>query len=353
MARENPEVAAIVNRSGDPATVAWAHEGQGELAGLPNVEVAVSAAVALRNAAVLQAASERGPKVIRKAAAAGLHKLRSAGVAIPTAPIEARAFTLEKEQVDVMMRAYVGVPDDNGDLEVMLTLANEQGSGVVGVVLGGRTGCRDVQISFVNRSGVREVWKAAEKYRRAEVPFVAALHYVDRYASHHEDWRHFAKLLPDGLIASARLLDPVGRRLEGQPAEPVNLVRWMPNPDLLEDKPLSQALRPLIETVGSPLYPDDASRRAAMDALMNEAADAALTDSARLGLVKYLELTREFLWLAGWDRHHAMFGEILAEVGSGAKGSEIGSVVACVRLHLAQSVMSALNEDGDEEEAGA
>ncbi len=351
MARTDPGLAAVVDRSGDPAMVAWAHDGVGELAGLANVDVAVAAAVALRNVAALQAAAERGPKVTRKAAAAGLHRLRSAGVSIPSAPAEARAFTLEKEHVEVMMRAYVGVPDDNGDLEVMLTIANEQGSCVVGVVLGGRSSLRDVQISFVNRSGIREVWKAAEKYRRAEVPFVAALHYAERFASHHEDWRHFVRLLPEGLIASARLLDPVGRRLEGQPAEPASLVRWMPNPDLLEEKPLSQALMPLMEAVASPLYPDDESRRAAMDAIMNGAADAALTDTARLALAKYLELTREFLWLAGWDRHHAMFGEILAEVASGAKGSEIGSVSACVKLFLAQSVMSAMNgEEGEAQE---
>ena len=83
----------------------------------------------------------------------------------------------------------------------------------------------------------------------------------------------------------------------------------------------------------------------------NKLKDAALTDTARLALAKYLELTREFLWLAGWDRHHAMFGEILAEVASGAKGSEIGSVSACVKLFLAQSVMSAMNgEEGEAQE---
>lgn len=350
MARENPEVTAIVNRSGAPSVVAWAHEGKGELAGLPNTEVAVAAAVALRNVAALQAAADSGPKAVRKVAAAGLHKLRSAGVAVPAPVVEPRAFTLEKEHLDVILRGFVGVPDDNGDLEVMLAVANEQGSAVMGVVLGGRSGTRDTQISFVDRAGVREVLKATVRYRRAEVPFAAALHYAERFGQGHVDWRHFVNLVPEGLLASARLLDPVGRRLEGQPAEPVNLVRWMPNPDLLEEAPLSQALHPLIEAVGSPLYPDDLSRRAAMDAVMNEAADAALTDAARLALVKYLELTREVLWLAGWDRHHAMFGEILAEVASGAKGSEIGSVAACVKLHLAQSVMRVMSETDEEPE---
>ena len=91
MARTDPGLAAVVDRSGDPAMVAWAHDGVGELAGLANVDVAVAAAVALRNVAALQAAAERGPKVTRKAAAAGLHRLRSAGVSIPSAPAEARA----------------------------------------------------------------------------------------------------------------------------------------------------------------------------------------------------------------------------------------------------------------------
>ena len=73
----NDALAAILDRSGDPATVAWAHEGKGALAALPDPQLAIAAAGALGNVAALQ--SVNAPKDLRKAASAALHKLKSRG----------------------------------------------------------------------------------------------------------------------------------------------------------------------------------------------------------------------------------------------------------------------------------
>lgn len=342
MARTNPAVTAILNRTADPASVVWAHDGAGELSQLGDVEAAVAAAVLLNNVSALQIAAQSPDKRARRAAAVGVHRLRSAGVAIPVAAVAPRAFSLERETVDELLRAFMSVPDENGDIEVILTIANELGSAAVGAVLGGPTGLRDLKISWVARSGVREVWRAAERNRAAEVPFVTALHFAAPYGPTHDEWGHFVKLLPPGLLQSAQFLDPLARRLPGQTLEPAAVVRWMPNPDLLDEAALGRALGPLREAVVSPLHPDDDARRAAMDAVMTEAADASLTVQARLALVKHIELTMAALWLSGWDRHHAVFAGILAEVAEGRPGSAIPSVEACVKFTLAQTVIQGM-----------
>ena len=226
----------------------------GELSTLGDVESAVAAAVTLKNAAALQVAAQCTDKRARKAAGAGLHRLRSAGVVIPVVAPVPQAFSLGKEETDELLRASMSVPDENGDIEVILTIANEVGSAALGAALGGRSGLRDMKISWVPRSGVREVWRAADRNRAAEVPFVAALHFVAPFGPTHEEWGHFVKLLPVGLLQSAQFLDPLARRLAGQPAEPATVARWMPNPDLLDQAALVNALRPLREAVVSPLY---------------------------------------------------------------------------------------------------
>ena len=94
----NPVVAALLDRSGDPASVAWVHDGVGELAALPDPDAALAAAVEVGNTAALQAVA--APKALKKAAAAALHKLRSRGVKVEAA-VAPRAFSLGKEQEDI------------------------------------------------------------------------------------------------------------------------------------------------------------------------------------------------------------------------------------------------------------
>ncbi|HNC96626.1 MAG TPA: hypothetical protein PKW90_10910, partial [Myxococcota bacterium] len=64
------KIQAIVDGSGDAATVAWAQRGEGSLAALSDPMLAIAAAVALGNVAALQAVNS--PKDLKKAAGMAL-----------------------------------------------------------------------------------------------------------------------------------------------------------------------------------------------------------------------------------------------------------------------------------------
>src|SRR5262245_17410281 len=98
-----PDVRAILDRTGDEATVAWAHDGTGDVSKLPDPLLAIAAAAALGNVKALQ--SVQGPKELRKAAAAALHKLRSTGVKVEE-KVAPRAVGLGKEVIDIPARAF-------------------------------------------------------------------------------------------------------------------------------------------------------------------------------------------------------------------------------------------------------
>src|SRR5687768_5615412 len=100
---------SILDRTGDAATVAWAHEGTGDLAKLPDPHLAIAAAAALGNAKALQSVTT-GPKELRKAASAALHRLRSRGVKVETR-VESRTAGLGRESVDIPSRAFLSLPD--------------------------------------------------------------------------------------------------------------------------------------------------------------------------------------------------------------------------------------------------
>ena len=154
----DPTVLAIVNRSADVASVAWAHEGVGALASLPNPQAAIAAAAELGNVRALQ--SVQAPKDLRKAAAAALHKLKSKGMKVEEAP-PPRAFTLTKEIVDLPSRAFFGLPDLEGDMELLLTTSDASGNCALGIILGaGRV--KEVRHAHLGRGELREVWKQAE-----------------------------------------------------------------------------------------------------------------------------------------------------------------------------------------------
>ena len=340
MSSKNPTVAAILDRSGDANAVAWAHEGVGTLQLCGDPEAAVAAAVALRNVAALQAASGLGAKALRKLASAGLHRLRAAGVIVPEAA--PRSFQLAKEELETVIRAFVGVPDPEGDMEILLIVATDLGTGVAGLVLGGFSGVRDRKLVSMDRAGVRDVLRTVDRHGRAEVPFASALALALPHLGAEPGWGRFVALLPPGLLQSAQILDPLARRLPDQPAEPAGLSAWAPHPDLLEEAPLHAAIGPLIGILESPLFPDDASKRDAMDLGMRAAADQCLTERSRAAMVQYLEHCRSVLWLAGWDRTHARRGVELEEVASGRPGSEIPGVQATVRMYLTAGIRQVL-----------
>lgn len=203
----DPRLSSILDRSGDPSTVAWAHEGAGDLAALADPLLAIQAALELGNGAALQAASTSNlPKDVRKAAGAALHRLKSRGVKV--APIAPKVVVLPAEALDLPPRAFVSVPDADGDLEVALTASTGEGSCVCAALLGGSSGISDIRHGHCNRSELRRVWREMETRRDlVEVPFLVGLHILDGLASGH-DWNHFLTHVSAPTLQAARLLDP-------------------------------------------------------------------------------------------------------------------------------------------------
>jgi hypothetical protein len=204
------KIQAIVDRSGDAATVAWAHEGQGNLAALADPMLGIAAAAALGNVAILQKVV--APKELKKAAGAALHRLRSAGVKV-AAPAAAAHFVMAADTSFLPSRAFIGVPDRMGDIELILSVTDAEGSCMLGMLVGGEDGISDIRHSHVSRNELRETWKQLEKNQLAEIPFTTGLNLADQLLSPRNDgnWRHFLEYVSAGTLASARLLDPLAK----------------------------------------------------------------------------------------------------------------------------------------------
>lgn len=223
----DPRLSAILDQSGDAATVAWSHHGRGDLASLADPELAIAAAAELGNVAALQ--SVEGAKPLRKAAAAALHRLKSRGVKVADAA-PARSFSLTREQLDVRPRAWVGAPSAMGNCHLVLTATDYDGSCIMEVIVGGDK-VQD-QHGHAARNELRRFWKDMEADPSLrEVPFVAGLRLADSAVAGKaiHGWDHFLSKVPPATLASARLVDPLRHALpdDGAPAEGWVLPAWL------------------------------------------------------------------------------------------------------------------------------
>ncbi|GDX80509.1 hypothetical protein LBMAG42_23200 [Deltaproteobacteria bacterium] len=230
----DPRLASILDRSGDPATVAWAHAGEGALASLADPELAIAAAGELGNVAALQAVTE--PKALRKAAAAALHRIKSRGVRVAEkAPTN--SFTLSREVLEVTPRAFLAGPNVLGNCHMVLTASDQEGSCIVELIVGGAK-VQD-EHGHASRKELRGFWKQMEEDpMMTEVPFIAGLHLADRVVSGKSihGWSHFMGKVPPATLASARLTDPLryARPDDGSPAGGWVLPGWCVNAKLVD-----------------------------------------------------------------------------------------------------------------------
>ncbi len=201
----DPRISSIVSRVGDAATVAWAHDGTGDVVSLADPELAIAAAAELGNVVALQ--SVVAPKSLRKAAAAALHRLKSRGVKVEDrAPV--RAFTLAAEAVDVPPRAWLGAPDADGNIALVLTATDLEGSCVAEVRLGIPN--PHMEHGHASRGEVRELWRRlAADAGLKEVPFSLGLNLADAAVSgsHDHGWKHFMEKISATQLTTARGLD--------------------------------------------------------------------------------------------------------------------------------------------------
>lgn len=204
----DPRLSTILDRSGDPATVAWAHEGAGVLSRLPDPKLAIEAAVALKNVNALAVAAEQPlPKELRKAAGAGLHRLKSQG--IKPAAVAARSVVLGSEVVEGFFGAYLSLPDSSGEFEALLGAAEGAGASWTTVRFGGVDGLERLGHDHTSRSELRRIFREVDgRSDSVKVPFVLGLHLAARVA-YGEEWDHFLAHLPAELRAEAGRLSPL------------------------------------------------------------------------------------------------------------------------------------------------
>lgn len=230
----DPRLASILDRSGDPATVAWAHDGEGALTSLSEPELAIAAAGELGNVSALQSVSE--PKVLRKAAAAALHRIKSRGVRVEE-KAATNTFTLSREVLEVTPRAFMAAPNPLGNCHMVLTASDQEGSCIVELIVGGEK--VQSEHGHASRKDLRGFWKQMEDDpMMAEVPFIAALHLADRVASGRSihGWSHFMNKVAPATLVSARLADPLryARPDDGSPAAGWILPGWSVNAKLVD-----------------------------------------------------------------------------------------------------------------------
>jgi hypothetical protein len=320
----DPAVTAIVDRMADPASVAWAHEGQGNLAALPNPLAAIAAAAALGNTRALQ--SVTAPKDLRKAASAALHRLKSAGVKVDTAP-PPRAFTLGKETFELPSRAFLGLPEADGDIELLLTASDEHGSCALGMILGGG-GVREMRHAHMGRGDLRDIWRKSEQRAElVEVPFAVGLHYADRFAAssgHAHDYHHFLTHVPKATLAQAKALDPVAQARAPIDEAASELPRWVAPSSVLGADAVREGAARLL-TVGKEDM-ETTERDAAMNELFAEVADRAFADGDLQAFLRAADLAADSYTLHGRPQAADSVRAQAAAARAGARGRDLDGV---------------------------
>lgn len=342
----DPTVTSIVDKSGDPASVAWAHDGVGDIAKLPNPLAAIAAAAQLGNARALQ--SVQAPKDLRKAASAALHKLKSKGLKIE-AIAAPRSFTLGKEDLDLPSRAFFGIPDLDGDMELLLTTSDATGNCALGVVFSAGQP-KEMRHAHVGRGELRDIWKQAEGRKDlAEVPFTTGLHYVERFAAgapdYKHDWHHFLEHVPQATLQAARTLDPLAKA--PAPLGDEGGIAWVAPSGVFDHAALTEGMDRLVALTRAE-HVDDDVRNAALEALFAEVADRALAHGDRAALVRAAELAAVAFTLHGRPNAAASIRAQAESAAAGAAGSTLESVHTAVRLLLLANTQRYLGDRIDE-----
>ncbi len=339
-------VSAIVDRTADPASIAWAHEGKGTLASLPDPLAAIEAAGKLGNIAALQAVA--APKDLKKAAALALHKARSRGLTI-VAPANPVAFSLGREVIDVPSRAFLSLPDMEGDQELTITCTDAEGTCALGVILSATGELREARHAHLNRAGLRDFWKQAEgRGDLAEVPFTAALAMalgVPALVRDHA-WTHFLEHVPADTLAQARVLDlaTAAARVAGRETDGGDSAEgWLPPASLFGGDMLAATFRAITEKMTG-----DGEADHDADAELNAALDGAFTDEVR---ARFIAAARRAAM--AWRWHGRPEGaarlEILADSAATGPGSDFPALVTAFRLAVGREAMNAFQQMGADE----
>ena len=316
----NEQLASILDRSGHPATVAWAHDGVGALGELPDPELAIEAAGQLGNVAALVAVSQ--PKPLRKAAAAALHKLKSRGVKVQT-PVPARSFTLSAEAVHLAPRAFLSVPNELGNHHLVLTATDTTGSCIMELIIAGDT-AQDHH-GHASRSELRSFWRALETdASMQEVPFTTGLHlgFAAVQGKHAHGWDHLLEKLDGEMISAAkRVVIAVDAIPEVEEAP----TTWALPARLVPPKVVAEALDAMAEKA-SPDVIEEWSKHFATQAL----------DVGRDGFLKAAQVNARVFSVLGRKVSAAKMLALADSISGGIAGAEVQGVIVALNFAVLQ-----------------
>jgi len=293
----------VLDSAGFAEAAAWLADGSGDLGAL-NEQVALSAIeAAVRGQAIDRLQSlERSKKALKKAARAGLHRLKSTGVTVAPARQAAR-FTLGAEAVEHWSTAWLSPPDPEGYAQVFLFWSDAELVGFYLCLGGGGQGIREDETTLYpsTRSRLRKLQKdfSADPVMR-EIPFTTGLNLAQAAFDDYQaltgkapmDWADFLANVPAGTKTAAQLLNPIA----GFPAEVdkaalsqfENLQRLTGIDWPVQFQALSEVGIELMTFMNSDLEISEEVREERMKALEIKAGDAGLTEVARASIGRRL-----------------------------------------------------------------
>jgi hypothetical protein len=264
--------------------------------------------------------------------------MRARGLKIE-APVPARAFHLGKEQVAVQPRAFLSLPDLDGDLELLLTCTDAEGSCVLGTILSGDGKVREARHAHMARGELRDLWKQAEaRDDLQEIAFTAGLHFADAWlGNQHHDYRHFLEHVPGTLLALARSEDPMRTARAPIDEEDSGLDAWLAPVSLLDTSALTQGTERTSVVLRSDTADAAAGVMESLEASVTETAAGAVTEDNRERLARAADIAAVAYTLHGRVRS----AERLRGAGEALRAGTSGDAVEAVRNTVRLSLLSA------------
>ncbi|MEL6346290.1 MAG: hypothetical protein AAFV53_24480 [Myxococcota bacterium] len=311
---------------------AGSHEASGWLKGeAPSIDemtfdvamAAIEAARQEQRGALLDATRrDARDKKVRKAAGAALHKLKAAGVAVEDAPRRQWSTSGDLDAPPPPV-ALLGMPDPNGYMPFMMVAYGREEAYAAAGLAGAGQGYTDADHASLSRSAAREVLQnSREQQALQEVPFHVGLHFVQRAFDEGtqgipQGFGYLLDSVPTGLQNSAKILDPLEGQATTLDRDALHATEPLMDPRegvyfALDEDIMYGSLNDLMQALGSALELDEETRARRISQIVDDAADAALNETARrswtlaMDVVTFLAFRESKRALQSVARHTAL-----------------------------------------------
>lgn len=279
-------------------------------------------------------AKKSSDKRIKKAAAKALHALKSQG---HDTPVESKGsgWTLGAEEREIPPPVgLLGLPQGDGYFPYILLSHSQSGACVSAGVAGSGQGFQDSDHAHVGRSKARQIVDNARKdHNLVEVPFHVAMHFCERAfdeggGERPHGWGHMLSSVPEGILNTARLVDPLGRQETELDASKLANVDSLLEGERrvvfnLEERISGPAVDAVMEVLDSKLSIDDDDKKRRVAREVAGAVDLAFEGHARTTWTLAMDVLSAIAEIAGWDNERELARHTSLALQSGRKGSDI------------------------------